>query len=71
MMATVVFENEESEAFAINNGVKQVCILAPVLFNINFSYIIRNAFQGNAEGVYLKTRHDGRLFKISRLRSKA
>ena len=54
MMATFVYENEESEAFAINNGVKQGCVPAPVLFNIYFSYVIRNAFQGNDEGVYLK-----------------
>ena len=45
-------------------------MLSPVLFNIYFSYVIRNAFQGNDEGVYLKTRYDGRLFEISRLRSK-
>ena len=37
---------------------------------IYFSYVIRNGFQGNDEGVYLKARYDGRLFKISRLRSK-
>ena len=70
MVATVVYDNEESEAFAINNGVSQGCFPAPVLFNIYFSYVMRNAFQGNDEGVYLKTRYDGRLCNISRLRSK-
>ena len=54
MMATVAYENEESKAFAINNGVKQGCVLAPVLFNICFSYVIRHAFQGNDKGIYLK-----------------
>ena len=70
VMATVAYENEESKGFAINNGVKQGCVLAPVLFNIYFSYVIRHAFQGNDEGIYLKTRYDGRLFNVSRFRSK-
>ena len=39
MMATVAYENKESKAFPVNNGVKQECVLAPVLFNIYFSYI--------------------------------
>ena len=70
MMATVAYENEESKAFAVNNGVKQGCVLAPVLFNMYFSYVVRHAFQGNDEGIYLKTRYDDRLFNISRFRSK-
>ena len=70
IMETVAYENEESKTFAMNNGVKQGCFLAPVLFNIYFSYVIRHAFQGNDEGIYLKTRYDGRLFNISRFRSK-
>ena len=70
MMATVVYENEEVKAFSVNNGVKQGCVLAPVLFNIYFSYLIRHVFQGNDEGIYLRTRHDGGLFNISRFRAK-
>ena len=54
MIATVAYENEESKAFAINNGVKQGCVLAPVLFNIYFSHVIRHAFQGNDEGIISK-----------------
>ena len=70
MMATVAYENEESKALAVNNGVKQGCVLAPVLFNMYFSYVVRHAFQGNDEGIYLKTRYDDRLFNIFRFRSK-
>ena len=70
MMATVVYANEESEAFTINIGVKQGYVLAPVLFNIYCSYVIRFAFLGKDEGVYLRTRYDGMLFNISRCRSK-
>ena len=70
MMATVAYENEESKAFPVNNGVKQGCVLAPVLFNIYFSYLIRHAFEGNDEGIYLRSRHDGGLFNISRFRAK-
>ena len=44
MTATVAYENEESKAFPVNNGVKKGCVLAPVLFNISFSYLIRHAF---------------------------
>ena len=43
MMATVAYENEESKAFPVNNRVKQGCVLAPMLFNIYFSYLIRHA----------------------------
>ena len=70
MMATVAYENEESKAFPVNNGVRQGCVLAPVLFNIYFSYLIRHAFEGNDEGIYLISRHDGGLFNISRFRAK-
>ena len=69
MMATVAYENEESKAFLVNNGVKQGCVLAPILFNIYFS-LIRHAFEGNDEGIYLRSRHDGGLFNISRFRAK-
>ena len=70
MMATVAYENEESKAFPVNNGVKQGCVLAPVLFNIYFSYLIRHAFEGNDQGIYLISRHDGGLFNIARFRAK-
>ena len=68
MMATVAYENEESKAFTINHGVKRGCVLAPDLFNIYFSYVIRHTYQGKDEGIYFKTRYDGRLFHISRFR---
>ena len=53
-LLNLVYENEESKAFAINNGVKQGCVLASVLFNIYISSVRRHAFQANDEGIYEK-----------------
>ena len=57
MIATVSYKNEESKAFPVNDGVKQGCVLAPVLFNKYFSYLIRHAFEGSDDGFYLRSRH--------------
>ena len=40
MMACVVEDGSKSEMFAVNNGVKQGCVLAPTLFSILFSVVL-------------------------------
>ena len=47
---------------------KQGCVLAPTLFGIFFATLIKHAFGESTEGIYLRTRLDGNLFKLSRLR---
>ena len=61
MKGTVVFDGSTSAAFNIRSGVKQGCVLAVTL---------KHTFGPAAEGIYLRTRTDGRLFNPSRLRAK-
>ena len=46
------------------------CVLAPTLFGILFATLLKHAFGESTEGIYLRTRSDGNLFKLSRLRAK-
>ena len=57
-----------SEPLDIKSGVKHGCVLAPTLFGIFFSLLLKHAFGTSTEGVYLHTRSDGQLFNLARLR---
>ena len=70
MKGTVVFDGSTSAAFNIQSGVKQGCVLAPTLFGIFFAVMLKHAFGPAAEGIYLRTRTDRKLFNLSRLRAK-
>ena len=59
-----------SDPFNILSGVKQGCVLAPTLFGIFFVTLLKHAFGKSTEGVYLRTKSGGNLFKLSRLRDK-
>ena len=58
MKGTVVFDGSTSDAFNIKSEVKQGCVLAPTLFGIFFSLVLRHAFCSATEGIYLRTRSD-------------
>lgn len=70
MKATVQYNSNLSEPFDIRSGVKQGCVLAPTLFGIFFSVLLKQAFGSATEGIYMYTRSDGQLFKPARLRAK-
>ena len=70
MKGTVVFDSSTSAAFNIRSEVKQGCVLAPILFGIFFAVMLKHAFGPAAEGIYLQTRTDGKLFNLSRPRAK-
>lgn len=70
MKGTVQFDGSSSEPFDIRSGVKQGCVLAPTLFGIFFALVLKHAFGSATEGIYLRTRSDGRLFNLSRLKAK-
>jgi len=63
--------NDLSEAFPITNGVKQGCVLAPTLFSIFFSMMLKQATEDldDKEFVYIRYRLDGNLFNLRRLQA--
>ena len=71
MKGTVQFNGDNSEPFSICSGVKQGCVLAPTLFGIFFAMVLKHAFGTSTEGIYLKTRSDGKLFNLARLKAKS
>ena len=69
MKGTVVFDGSTSDAFNIKSGVKQGCIIAPTMFGIFFALMLKHAFGSSTEGIYLRTRSDGKHFNPPRLRA--
>ena len=68
--ATIQYDGSISDSFEIKSGVKQGCVLAPTLFGIFFSMLLKRAFGSSSLGIKLHTRTDGNLFNLARLRSK-
>ena len=70
MQAQVAQGRTTSHGFAVTNGVKQGCVLAPTLFSLYLSAMLEVAFKDVNEGVYIRTRHNADLFNVSQLRAK-
>ena len=70
MKGTVQFYGSLSEPFDIRSGVKQGCVLAPTLFRIFFALVLRHAFGKSQDGIYLRTRSDGKHFNLAQLKAK-
>ena len=67
---TVQIDGNISDYCGIRNGVKQGCVAATTYFGIFFSILFKHAFGAVIEGIFLRTRSDGRLFNLSRLRAR-
>ena len=70
MNARVQDDGEYSEPFAVTNGVKQGCVLAPTLFSMVFSAMLSDAFREGDIGIGFQFRTDGSLFNLRRLQAK-
>ena len=70
MMARVQDDGITSEPFAVSNGVKQGCVLAPTLFSIMFSAMLTDAFTDTDIGIGIRYRMDGSVFNLRRLQAK-
>ena len=70
MMVNVRNGRDVSDTFAITNGVKQGCILAPTLFSIFLSAMFEEAFRDMGDGIYIQSRQNGDLFTVEHFRAK-
>ena len=71
MQARVLDNGESSSPFPVSNGVKQGCVLAPTLFSIMFSAMLKDAYREGADGLNIKFRFDGGgVFNLNRLQAK-
>nr|VZI20073.1 unnamed protein product [Spirometra erinaceieuropaei] len=67
MMARVTDNGAVSEAFAVTNGVKQGCVLAPTLFSLMFSAMLMDAYRDERPGIHIAYRTDGHLLNQRRM----
>uniref|UniRef100_K7E3Q4 RNA-directed DNA polymerase n=1 Tax=Monodelphis domestica TaxID=13616 RepID=K7E3Q4_MONDO len=70
MTGEVLSGGETFDRFNISKGMKQGCILAPVLFNLSFTQVLQHAVMDLNLGIYIKYRRDGSLFDLRRLTAK-
>ena len=61
---------EEIPEFAVTNGVKQGCFLAPTLFSIFLSAMLHESFHDLEDEIYVQSRQDANLFNVSHFRAK-
>nr|VZI27470.1 unnamed protein product [Spirometra erinaceieuropaei] len=64
MMARVTDNGAVSEAFALTNGVKQGCVLAPTLFSLMFSAMLMDAYRDERPGIRIAYRKDSHLLNL-------
>ena len=58
-----------SDSFSVGHGVKQGCVLAPTLFTIFLAAVLKSMPEELGD-LYIRTRSDGDLFNLRRLRAK-
>nr|VZI31915.1 unnamed protein product [Spirometra erinaceieuropaei] len=67
MMARVTDNGAISEAFAVTNGVKQGCVLAPTLFSLMLSAMLMDAYRDERPGMRIAYRTEGHLLNHRRM----
>ncbi|BHF63282.1 hypothetical protein SprV_0200627400 [Sparganum proliferum] len=67
MMARVTDNGAVSEAFAVTNGVKQGCVMAPTLFSLMLSAMLMDDYRDERPGIRIAYRKDGHLLNKRRM----
>lgn len=57
-------------AFQVTSGVKQGCVLAPILFSMMFSIMLSENFSEDKSGIQVSYHTAGKLFHLKRLQDK-
>ena len=70
MMVNVRNGGEVSDTFAITNAVKQGCALAPTLFSIFLSAMLKDAFRDTGDVVYIQLHQNADSFRVAQFRAK-
>ena len=65
----VQFNGSFSEPLEIRSGVKQGCVIAPMLCGTFFGLLLKRILDTTTEGIYFRTRSDDRLINLARLRA--
>ena len=67
---TVQINGSFFDTFEIRSGVKQGCVLAPMLFGSLFGLLLKHVLDTTTEEIYFRTRSDDRPLNLARLRAK-
>ena len=71
MLARVQNDCEFSDPLPVTNGVKQGCVLAPILFSMMFSAMHTATFQDGDNGIPIRYRFVETIFNLRRLQAKS
>ena len=69
MRARVQDNGDILEAFAVTNGVKQGCVLAPMVFCLMFLVMLQDAFHHSEDGICIIYWTDGKLHNQCHLKA--
>ena len=69
MMVNVRNGGEVSDTFSITNGVKHGCELAPTLFSIFLSALLKETFRDMRDGIYIQERQNADFFTVAHFRT--
>ncbi|VDM02043.1 unnamed protein product [Schistocephalus solidus] len=69
MTARITDNGTVSEAFAVTNGVKQGCVLVPILSSLMFSAMLTNSYRNERPGILIARRTEMHLPNRQRLQA--
>ena len=69
MAGAVSIGGSTTDPFEISHGLKQGCVLAHTLFTLFLAALLFTVSEHLSTGIFIRTRSDGKLFKLARLKA--